>query len=211
MPKSKVKGDPKEIRREAPGIVVTKSTPMMKKSKIAPYLLLLSFIAGIVSSVNGQAGYPVPQKTENLLFYFQRSHNRNTVIYELNKLPDGRINLNKPVVMYWIRFEEGGVRKELSFLQSRAFGIQWQLTDREKANYVLHFNSFRKREIYLLKDEKSARHKVFININGELSELTHLYIQSENNQFGIPLSVKYVEIYGISLKNGGNVSEIYKP
>ena len=183
----------------------------MGKSKIAPILLFLSFMSGFVPQVKGQVGYPVPQKTESLLFYFQRSHNKNTVVYELNKLPDGKINPNKPVNTYWIRYEEGGVKKELSFLQNRAFGIQWQLTDRAKEDYILHFNSFRKREIYLLKDNKSAVYKAYININGELSELTHLYIKSENTSIGIPLSVKYVEISGISLKNGGIVTEIYKP
>jgi len=183
----------------------------MEKSKIAPLFLLLYFISGIVPQVKGQDGYPVPQKTENLLFYFQRSHNKNTVVYELNKLPDGKINPNRPVNTYWIRYEEGGVKKELSFLQYRAFGMQWKLTDRAKGNYILHFNSFRKREIYLLKDNDSAKYIAYININGELSELTHLYIKSENNSFGIPLSVKYVEISGVSLKSGKNVDEKYIP
>ncbi len=183
----------------------------MKLSKIIRFLVLFSFIVGIVLQGKAQAGYPVPQKTENLLFYFQRSHNKNTVIYELNKLSDGTINRTKPVDSYWIRYEEGGVKKELSFLQKKAFGIQWQLTDKAKENYILHFNSFRKREIYLLKDDHTATYKAFINIQGELSELTHLYIKSENNSLGIPLSVKYVEISGISLKNGQPVAEKYIP
>ena len=183
----------------------------MGKSKIAPLFLLLSFMSGFVPQVKGQVGYPVPQKTESLLFYFQRSHNKNTVVYELNRLPNGKINPNRPVDTYWIRYEEGGVKKELSFLQYRAFGIQWKLIDRAQDNYILHFNSFRKREIYLLKDSDSAKYKAYININGELSELSHLYMQSENNSFGIPLSVKYVEISGVSLKNGGIVTENFKP
>ena len=174
-------------------------------------LILFLLIVGVAPHVKGQEGYPVPQKTENLLFYFQRSHNKNTVVYELNTLPDGKINKNKPINTYWIRFEEGGVRKELSFLQYKAFGIQWQLTDRAKENYILHFNSFRKREIYLLKDNNTAKYKAYININGELSELTHLYIKSENNSLGIPLSVKFVEISGISLKNGQIITEKYIP
>ena len=180
-------------------------------TQINYFLILFLIIVGVVPQVKGQDSYPIPAKTEKLLFYFQRSHNKNTVIYELNTLPDGKINKNKPVNTYWIRYEEGGIKKELSFLQLRAFGIQWQLTDKVKESFILRFNSFRKREIYLLKSDAPACYKAYVKINGELSELTRMYIKSVNNSLGIPLSVKFIEISGISLKNGENVTEKYIP
>ncbi len=183
----------------------------MRMTQTNYFLILFLIIAGVVPQSKGQDGYPVPQKTEKLLFYFQRSHNKNTVVYELNTLPDGKINMNKPVNTYWIRYEEGGVKKELSFLQLRAFGIQWQLTDKAKESFILRFNSFRKREIYLLKSNLQACYRAYVKINGELSELTRMYIKSENNSLGIPLSVKFIEISGISLKNGENITEKYIP
>ena len=180
-------------------------------TQITYFITLFCVLVGIITQVKGQEGYPVPLKTENLLFYFQRSHNKNTVVYELNILPDGKINKHKPVNTYWIRYEEGGIKKELSFLQLKAFGIQWQLTDKEKESFILHFNCFRKREIYLLKANTTDSYKAYIKINGELSELTRMYIKSENNSLGIPLSVKFIEISGISFKNGKNITEKYIP
>ena len=36
--------------------------------------------------------YPTPPRSDNLLFYIQRNHNMNTVVYEINKHMDGRVN-----------------------------------------------------------------------------------------------------------------------
>ncbi|HEX2936134.1 MAG TPA: DUF4833 domain-containing protein [Bacteroidales bacterium] len=113
----------------------------------APVVAILLFCSTVIESF-GQTGYPVPEKTDKMLFYFQRSHNKNTVIYELNTCPDGKLDTKKPVNSYWIRYEEGGVKKELSFIQKKAFGIDCKLMDKEKRNYLLHFNHFKTRDIY---------------------------------------------------------------
>lgn len=147
----------------------------------------------------GQIGYPVPEKTDKMVFYFQRSHNKNTVIYELNTLPDGKLNLKKPINAYWIRYEEGGVKKDLSFIQQKAFGLDCKLMDKEKGNFLLHFNHFKARNIYLI--NTNNKYKAFVTINGEFAELSSIYIQSENNSLGFPLAVKYLELKGTSVKN----------
>jgi hypothetical protein len=167
------------------------------KMKIRLVAILL-FGWAVIESF-GQTGYPVPEKTDKILFYFQRSHNKNTVIYELNTLPDGKLNTKNPINFYWIRFEEGGVKKELSFIQKKAFGIDCKLMDKEKGNYVLHFNHFKTRDIYLI--HSNNKYKAFVTINGEFAELSSIYIQSENNSLGFPLTVKYVELKGTSVKN----------
>jgi hypothetical protein len=181
----------------------------MKRYALVCLLVLLNLMW--ISNLAAQDGYPTPEKTANLLFYFQRSHNRNTVVYEINTLPGGKVNLDKPVNFYWIRYEEGGVKKELSFVQRKAFGIQWHLVDKEKESFVLQFNNFKKRNIFLLKSEISNNYKAYITINGELAELSRMFIKSENNSLGIPLSVKYVEIDGMNLKSGKKVMERYIP
>jgi hypothetical protein len=183
----------------------------MKKPVIHYAFVLLCLIVSATNAVNGQDGYPVPEKSAKMLFYFQRSHNKNTVVYEINALPNGKVNPEKPVNFYWIRFEEGGVRKELSFIQRKAFGIQWQSVNKSKESFVLQFNQFRKRNIFLVKTEISNGYKAYISINGELCELTRMFIKSENNSLGIPLSVKYIEIAGASIKSGKNIVERYIP
>jgi hypothetical protein len=164
-----------------------------------------------LTSLSAQDNYPVPEKTEKMLFYFQRSHNKNTVVYEVNTLPSGLIDSEKPVNYYWIRFEEGGVRKELSFLQRKAFGLEWQSTDKKKESFILHFKSFKKRDIFLIKSDGREAYKAYMEINGELSELNRMFIKSENNSMGIPLSVKYIEMTGLNLKSKKRVTERYIP
>ncbi len=181
----------------------------MKDIRNALHVLILCILVGNAIPAGAQNNYPVPVKTEKLLFYFQRSHNKNTVIYELNTLPDGTIDLGKPINAYWIRYEEGGVRKELSLIQLKAFGLQCKLVDKVNKSFVVHFNSVKDREISLLKIGRI--YKAFIAINGEIAELTKMYIKAENNSIGIPLKVNYVEISGIDPKTGKCVTEKYLP
>lgn len=170
-------------------------------TKVKKTILVFSTIllTAATTLTYAQTGYPVPAKTDKMLFYFQRSHNKNTVIYELNTLADGKLNLKKPVKFYWIRYEEGGVKKELSFIQQKAFGLDCTLMDKEKENFVLRFNHFKTRDIYLIKTNNN--YKAYVTINGEYAELASIYIQSENNSLGFPLTVKYVELKGTDVKS----------
>jgi len=177
-------------------------------------LLKHSVLFGILLSVNicfgqGQASYPVPQKTDKLLFYLQRSHNKNTIVYELNTLPDGKVDVKNPIHVSWIRFEEAGRRAELSFIQRRAFGVKCRVadkTDKSGNNFIVQFNNFNKREIRLIKSTSGA-YNAFMKINNETAELECVYIKAENNAIGIPISFKYMDVYGISLKNKQQISE----
>jgi len=181
----------------------------MKKPKNITFVLTLCILLGMILPADAQDNYPVPPKTNKLLFYFQRSFNRNTVVYEINTLPNGAINTEKPVKAYWIRYEEGGVKKELSLLQVKAFGLKWQMIDTERKNYVLHFNRVKDKKIYLLKI--GCCYKAFISINGELAELKKMYVKAVSNSLGLPLSINFIEISGINPKTGEKVSEKYIP
>lgn len=187
-------------------MIVEKNYRTMSRFKFFIILLLLLFKVVIAYS---QENYPVPEKTKQLLFYFQRSHNKNTIVYELNTMPDGKLNADKPIKTYWIRYEEGGTRKELTFIQRKAFGLQWKLTDKARGSYILHFNNFKKRDIFLMKD--GCDYKAYTKINDDMAELTNIYLKSKNNTKGVPLSYDYVELTGVALKSGKSVVERYIP
>ncbi len=181
-----------------------------KKTNFQKYYIL----AGILLSINicfgqGQASYPVPQKTDKLLFYLQRSHNKNTIVYELNTLPDGKVDVKNPIHVSWIRFEEAGRRAELSFIQRRAFGVKCRAADKNDKlgnSFIVQFNNFNKREIRLVKST-SGTYNAFMKINNETAELECVYIKAENNAIGIPISFKYMDVYGISQKSRQQISE----
>ncbi|MDD4602645.1 MAG: DUF4833 domain-containing protein [Bacteroidales bacterium] len=153
----------------------------------------------------GEHNYPVPQRNEKLLFFVQRTHNRNTIAYELNLKPDGTINQGNPLHAYWIRYEEGGQRKELSSIQRMLYGLEIQKG--EKGRYSFHFKYYKKKELYLIPAVKANSYKAMIVINGKMAEFTHLFIASVTNSLGVPSSVKYIDIYGIDPASGSAVNE----
>ena len=161
-------------------------------------------------SIPAQIIYPIPAKTPELLFYMQRSHNRNTIMYNVNWLSDGRIDAHEPVHVFWKRYEENSQNAELSFIQRRAFGLSYTLMENSKDNYILHFNSFKKRAVYLFLLKEKV-YKAYIRINGELCELEKLYVKSQNNSLGMPITIGYVEITGVSMKNGLRLTERITP
>jgi len=156
--------------------------------------------------INAQEDYPIPVKTDQMLFYLQRSFNRNTIIYALNKLPDGSVNTKNPIHVYWIRYQERGQKAELSFLQSKAYGVKCKISDRTKNSFIIHFNYFDQREIHLSKSA-TGNYKAIVSINHEPAELVNAFIQSESNSSGMPQSFKFIEFHGTSLTTGKIISE----
>jgi hypothetical protein len=189
---------PKTIKQQGGLAVIVRS--------LLYYIAFPIILWGNSKSIYGQEGYPIPPKTDKLLFYFQRSHNKNTVVYDLNTNAEGKLDCNKPVHAYWIRYEEGGTIKELSFIQQKAFGLHWQLSNKEKESFTMHFNSFKKRTIHLMRAANGI-YKAFITINNEYAELTAMFIKSENNSLGFPLKIKYVDLKGIDIKNRQIITE----
>lgn len=170
-------------------------------------LIILFQLVGLKAV--SQNNYPVPVKDDRLLFYFQRSCNTNTIVYEINKLQNGNINNENPIFMHWILYDKGGISENLNFLQRRGFGLHSELIDSAKGNFLLHFYSYKKRPLYLLKIE--GNYRMYININGALAVLNKLFIKCDNNALGIPIIIHYVEITGKDVKTGNLVTEKIKP
>lgn len=149
--------------------------------------------------------YPVPAKTERLMFFVQRTHNRNTIVYELNRKEDGTLDPEEPLCVEWVRFEEGGVRKELSYLQRRVFGIE--VLPAGAGRWLIRFRAYEKREIYLSKSKETGRYRALVRINGKVAELTRLFLGMVTNALGIPSVIRYVDIHGIDPATGKPVME----
>lgn len=156
-----------------------------------------------------QTNYPVPPRTDKTLFYLQRTHNRNTILYESNVAENGRLNPDEPVAISWIRYEEGGNRSDLSFIQRRAFGLSFKCIDEKDDKYALNFNNLKNRTVFLLKNNNHYR--AYTTINKETAELLSVFIKSSTNSLGIPLTVDYVELQGISIKTKTVIVERFKP
>ncbi|MEP7170451.1 MAG: DUF4833 domain-containing protein [Bacteroidota bacterium] len=140
----------------------------------------------------------MPQQTKSLLFYLQRNKNTNTIIYEANYLPNGKIDPKNPVSVYWIRYEEGGVRKELNWIQRwLAFGVDFEPTKDGSDNFILTFVAVKHKKV-VLKLDNEGKAIACLPLNGKPSRLTRLYAQAQETNW-LP-TVKFVQMTGEDLK-----------
>jgi hypothetical protein len=146
--------------------------------------------------------FPVP-KANNMLFYLQRDPTINTVIYALNVDEKGNVNREDPLNIYWIRYTEGSIKKDLSYIQRKfAFGIDSKEVGKDK--YELRFVS-RKTLVFMLQRNDKGYY-VSIALNNKNIKVTRIYVKIEGGSFWLP-NVKYADIEGTDLATGKPVSE----
>lgn len=155
--------------------------------------------------------YPVPPANSNMLFYIQRTHNTNTIVYDINLNKDQTINESEPVNVYWIRYADQGETMPLSLIQRKfAYGVTSTIIDKEKKIFKIKLKAYGKREIFLMKHKSSNNYHAYIHINGTLSVLTHIFFKTDGGTFWSP-NVEYVELTGTNITTGKTVIERFKP
>jgi len=151
---------------------------------------------------------PVPKNIKNLLFYVQRDPNTNTVIYELNQTPDGKLNEKEPVKIYWIRYAEKGVRQDLNYFQRKlAYGINVKKITPQ--DYELRFVCYPKLVLNLAKDKNGIYH-VYSNINQKKAILNRVFVRIQGGTFWVP-NVLYADLYEKDLASGKEIINRIKP
>lgn len=145
-----------------------------------------------------------------MLFYLQRSLNRNTVVYSLNRTTDGNLNPKEPIKIYWICYEKNAVIEDLNPMEWMAYGIDVVCSAQNPTNFEIHFNAFKKKIVYLL-PVSSKTYKAFTTIQENMCSLRKVYINSTNNALGFPIKVNYMELTGENTKTGEINTEIIRP
>jgi len=165
---------------------------MMKFIKV--FLALLVLQTNFLSAQ--EESYPIPE-TDNLLFYIQRNHNANTIVYDANFDADGNLDPDKPIDAYWLRFQEEGQRMELrNFERWMAYGIKCKKTD-NKYDYKANLSASNKVVFWLLQIAP-FKAEIYTDINGEIVALDHLFATLDESGW-VP-KVKYGEFFGESKK-----------
>ncbi len=156
-----------------------------------------------------QDSFPVPSGNLNQLFYLQRTTNTNTIICELNIDSKGKLNEESPVHVFWIRYNEGGMHKELSYIQRVfAYGIKSQSLG--NGTYKLHFVSYKKQSLTLMTSPKDNKYHVYVTINQKQALLNRIFIKVDGGSFWAP-NVVYMEMKGTDPVTGKELVERFKP
>ncbi|WP_285545487.1 DUF4833 domain-containing protein [Dyadobacter frigoris] len=165
---------------------------------------ILVFINEVNAFFKSQKQLPVPNEVHNLLFYIQRDPDSNTVCYTLNVNENGQFNEKEPVNIFWVRYAEGGNRKELNYLQ-RKFGYGLKI----KANGINQFEirpvAYPKRAL-ILKRNKENKFQVHTSINRRDCILKNVFIRIDGGSAVSP-NVKYIELHGTDSVTGETVME----
>ena len=152
--------------------------------------------------------FPVPNNVKELLFYIQRDPNTNTIVYELNIDGNGKISEKEPVHTFWIRYPEGGGRKDLNYLQRKfAYGINSKAIG--NGNFELHSVAYSKLALILRKDVKNQYH-VYTDISNKKCILSRVFIRIDGGSFWSP-NVLYIELKGIDITTGKTIVQRIKP
>jgi phosphatidylglycerophosphate synthase len=156
----------------------------------------------------GDPVFPVPNNIPHMLFYMQRTPNINTIIYDLNIQKDGTLDTDEPVSVYWMRYADGGEKKDLNYIQRKfAYGIKVKSLGNDK--YLLRSVAYAKKEMYLMKSAAGDYH-VYAKIGNTMAILNRIYLQIEGGTFWFP-NVVYIELKGIDPASGKEIKEQIKP
>jgi len=191
----------------------------LKSGKVAVVALIMvgfAFSFGNVTSANAQEdksdpspiNFPTPKGIKNQLFYLQRDPNTNTIICELNLDDKGQLVEDEPVKVYWKRYQENGEIKELNYIQRKfAYGIQSEQIGKDY--YKLHFVSYKKFPLFLVKSKTDNKYHVFVTANNKKMQLERIFVRIEGGTLFVP-NVKYVELKGTNPVNNTSFTERIK-
>ncbi|MBQ7444287.1 MAG: DUF4833 domain-containing protein [Bacteroidaceae bacterium] len=158
--------------------------------------LILSIIVSLAAFVPALCATP-----EGRLFCFERSTNRNYICYDVNLRDDGHLDTDNPIHVYWIRVEEGGGRKELTFIQRKlAFG--YKVVTRKTDEVTIHLTAYNKLLIRICRHQ--GRWLARATIGGHEAQLDKLFAQMRSPN---SLHCEYVDLFGRDLTTQEAVTE----
>ena len=162
----------------------------------------------VAAIVDAQDTFPVPA-VPNQLFYLQRTSNTNTVIYEAKLNNKGQIE-DDPVHVFWIRYPEGGVKKELNYIQ-RVFAYGIKTEKQPDGNYKMHVVSYKKQQFSLRRSAKDGRYHAYTIINKKEALLKRVFVKiGDGGTFWAP-NILYMELRGRDENTGEEMMERFKP
>ncbi|MCB1549964.1 MAG: DUF4833 domain-containing protein [Hyphomicrobiaceae bacterium] len=153
--------------------------------------------------------YPTPDD-KDLVFYLQRSLDPNTVVYAVNRRADGSVDTADPVQVYWRRYQEGGGRKELDFLQRNlAFGVNLAPSKDSPGDYVATLNAYPNIPV-LIDETDDGGYRALMRISGRPAQLVCVYVEMRQIAGFLP-QVIHIDFYGRTLDGGDKIAERRPP
>jgi hypothetical protein len=167
------------------------------------------------SAVTEVAALPVvrpdfPRPTDqNLLFYIQHSSSANTVVYTARVDPNGQIDHDQPIEVYWRHFADDGGRASLSFIE-RIFGYGVHVEPQAKnANAVTAYIVGYPQRAIRVDIGSDGKPRASIDMANHQAKLIYVYLDVDEQHL-IP-SILRADIFGLDLENSQVLYETLTP
>ncbi|WP_240916434.1 DUF4833 domain-containing protein [Pedobacter sp. HDW13] len=90
----------------------------------------------------------------------------------------GEVNKEQPINVFWMRYDDKGEKKELSYIQRKfAYGIVSK--DLGNGQFELRFVSHKKLPMYLRKSTADKKYHVYATINDKKMEIDRIFLRIE--------------------------------
>lgn len=143
----------------------------------------------------------------NHLFKIERSKDADQVVYTINLDGRGKLNLEDPIKVFWVRYSSANEIEPLTWVQKNyAYGITYERIAAGHVEFSLKAYPDRK----LLLKETNDGYKVFTISQNKQVELNKLVIWFDGGTFWVP-KISKVEIHGKYLFTQTAALEIIKP
>jgi hypothetical protein len=121
---------------------------------------------------------------------------------------DGKLDLEKPFIAFWVMHAEDGRREGLTFLEERlAYGFSL-LSKPTHAGFRVRLKAFPKRNIDVVRGPDGA-YRAELMIAGTAAVLERIFVTSDES--GITPSVRYVDLFGVARDGGRKLTERLVP
>jgi hypothetical protein len=140
------------------------------------------------------------------LFVIARSSNANVLHYDV-RYDEGRLNLDDPLLAYWVMRAEDGRREGLTWVE-REFAYGFRITSPVTPDgFRVVLKAFSRRELTVRK-LASGGYRAYLRIDGKSATLDRLFVSVEGG--GVSPTVQFVDLFG-TVSSGKRVSERLVP
>jgi len=153
---------------------------------------------------------PKPQVTEGaeVLFRIERSRDADEVWYTIHSNPDGSVNHEIPVQVFWMRKSTDNRTAPLTGIQKKfSYGIQSIDPDPSSGDTWNFKLAAYNNRMFVLKKTEDGRYGVFTISQESEVKVTKLYIKFDGGTFLAP-AIAYVQLTGIDPRTGAEIREI---
>ena len=164
------------------------------------------FVLGSVASLLLWPGFSQARPRTQTLFVIARSSNANVLHYDVC-FDDGRLDLDDPLLAYWVMRAEDGRREGLTWME-RELAYGFRITSPVTPDgFRVVLKAFSQRELVVRKNAGGG-YRATIRIDGKTATLDRIFVSIEGG--GLTATVRFVDLLGNSA-SGKRVSERLVP